>query len=101
MNCADRPDAAPMMIRGSSAAPVVIGRSEDQLPHYPKERGATANHNRYRNPPDNPPDGLHDETPRWEAPLCAWQKVRFWLPFWGPKPTEPGCFAPLASMHIL
>ena len=25
---------------------------------------------------------------------CAWRQSRFWLPLWGPKPGEAGCFAP-------
>ena len=30
----------------------------------------------------------------WQARLRSWRQSRFWLPLWGPKPTEPGCFAP-------
>ena len=37
---------------------------------------------------------LNDERSRWEARLRSWRQSRFWLPLWGPKPTEPGCFAP-------
>lgn len=37
---------------------------------------------------------LPDERPKWEARLRGWAKSRFWLPGWGPKPTEPGCFVP-------
>jgi DNA-binding transcriptional regulator YhcF (GntR family) len=37
---------------------------------------------------------LPDERIKWEARLRSWRQSRFWLPLWGPKPTEPGCFAP-------
>ena len=29
---------------------------------------------------------------------CGLAQSRFWLPLWGPKPTEPGCFAPPSLM---
>jgi DNA-binding transcriptional ArsR family regulator len=35
-----------------------------------------------------------DERSKWEARLRGWRKSRFWLPSFGPRPTEPGCFAP-------
>jgi len=41
---------------------------------------------------------LNDERSRWEARLRSWRQSRFWLPLWGPKPTEPGCFAPSSLM---
>ena len=37
---------------------------------------------------------LPDDSAKWEARLRSWRQSRFWLPFWGPKPTEAGCFAP-------
>jgi DNA-binding transcriptional MocR family regulator len=37
---------------------------------------------------------IPDERSKWEARLRSWRKSRFWLPSFGPKPTEPGCFAP-------
>jgi hypothetical protein len=37
---------------------------------------------------------MTDERSKWEARLRSWRQSRFWLPLWGPKPTEPGCFAP-------
>jgi DNA-binding transcriptional ArsR family regulator len=33
----------------------------------------------------------------WEPRLRAWGKSRFWLPQWGPKPSEAGCWAPLGG----
>ena len=33
---------------------------------------------------------LTDERSKWEARLRSWRQSRFWLPLWGPKPTEPG-----------
>jgi DNA-binding transcriptional MocR family regulator len=38
---------------------------------------------------------LPDERVKWEARLRSWRQSRFWLPLWGPKPDQPGCFAPL------
>ena len=37
---------------------------------------------------------LIDDRSKWEARLRSWRQSRFWLPLWGPKPTELGCFAP-------
>ena len=37
---------------------------------------------------------IPDERAKWEPRIRSWRQSRFWLPFWGPKPTEPGCFAP-------
>jgi hypothetical protein len=37
---------------------------------------------------------LPDERSRWEPRIRSWRQSRFWLPLWGPKPDEPGCFAP-------
>lgn len=33
----------------------------------------------------------------WTPRLRSWQKSRFWLPYWGPKPGEPGCLAPVSA----
>ena len=41
---------------------------------------------------------LPDEDIKWKARLRGWQQSRFWLPLWGPKPTEAGCFAPASLM---
>jgi hypothetical protein len=37
---------------------------------------------------------LADDRAKWQARLRSWRQSRFWLPLWGPKLTEPGCFAP-------
>src|SRR4051794_18069406 len=39
---------------------------------------------------------LPDYRPQWRARLRGWEKSRFWLPQWGPKPGEHGCFAPIS-----
>jgi DNA-binding transcriptional ArsR family regulator len=39
---------------------------------------------------------IQDDRAKWEARLRSWRQSRFWLPLWGPKPSEPGCFAPLS-----
>jgi len=41
-----------------------------------------------------------DDSMKWEARLRSWRKSRFWLPFWGPKPNEAGCFVPPALLAI-
>ena len=33
----------------------------------------------------------------WEPRLRSWAQSRFWLPTWGPKPNEPGCWAPIPA----
>jgi hypothetical protein len=37
---------------------------------------------------------ISDDSARWQARLRGWHKRKLWLPFWGPKPNEPGCWAP-------
>src|SRR4051794_28891716 len=44
--------------------------------------------------------GLPDETDRWKARIRSWLKSRFWLPDWGPRPDEPGCWAPLSVLSV-
>lgn len=36
---------------------------------------------------------LLDQRSQWQARMRAWHQSEFWLPLWGPKPNEPGCFA--------
>jgi DNA-binding transcriptional ArsR family regulator len=35
-----------------------------------------------------------DDRPQWEARIRSWQRSRFWLPFWGPKPDQPHNWVP-------
>ena len=44
---------------------------------------------------------IPDDRAKWEARLRSWRTSRFWLPLWGPKPTEPGCFAPPALLTMI
>jgi len=37
---------------------------------------------------------LADDRAKWQARLRSWRQSRFWLPLWGPKPDQPGCFVP-------
>ena len=41
---------------------------------------------------------MPDDRAKWQARLRSWQQSRFWLPLWGPKPSEPGCFIPASLM---
>jgi hypothetical protein len=47
--------------------------------------------------------GLSDDRQQWEARLRSWRSSngRFWNAFWGPKPTEPGCFAPPTLLQAI
>ena len=44
---------------------------------------------------------MPDDRAKWQARLRSWRQSRFWLPLWGPKPTEPGCFAPPALIEAI
>ena len=37
---------------------------------------------------------MSDERSKWEARLRGWRRSGFWLPLWGPKPSEADCWAP-------
>jgi DNA-binding transcriptional ArsR family regulator len=37
---------------------------------------------------------LPDQRAQWQARMRSWKQSRFWLPQWGPRPGEAGCFAP-------
>jgi hypothetical protein len=42
---------------------------------------------------------MPDERAKWNARLRSWRQSRFWLPLWGPKPGEAGCFAPVELLQ--
>jgi hypothetical protein len=42
---------------------------------------------------------IPDDRAKWEARLRSWRKSGFWLPLWGPRPDQPGCFAPIAVLQ--
>jgi hypothetical protein len=44
---------------------------------------------------------IPDDRAKWEARLRSWRKSGFWLPSFGPKPTETGCFAPPALLSAI
>ena len=39
---------------------------------------------------------LPDPADRWQARIRSWIRSggKFWLADWGPRPNEPGCWAP-------
>jgi DNA-binding transcriptional regulator YhcF (GntR family) len=41
-------------------------------------------------------DGLPEDRTPWKHRLMYWRDSggKFWNPLWGPKPTEPNCYAP-------
>ena len=41
--------------------------------------------------------GILPEEP-WQQRINSWRNSRFWLPQWGPKPGEIGCWAPTARL---
>lgn len=46
---------------------------------------------------------VRDDRDQWDARVRSWQNSggRFWLPQWGPRPTEAGCFVPLSLLQGL
>lgn len=46
--------------------------------------------------PTKKTEARSDDSQQWERRLRAWRHSggKFWNAFWGPKPSEPGCFAP-------
>lgn len=40
----------------------------------------------------------HSYLEPWPQRMRAWVDRRWWLPQWGPRPDEPGCFAPGVSV---
>ena len=43
---------------------------------------------------------LTDEHGKWAPRVRSWQQSRFWLPLWGPRPDEAGCFAPVKVLAL-
>jgi DNA-binding transcriptional ArsR family regulator len=41
---------------------------------------------------------IPDDRAKWQARLRSWHQSGFWLPLWGPRPNQPGCFAPLEML---
>jgi hypothetical protein len=46
---------------------------------------------------------IYDDSVQWAARLGAWKSSggKFWNAFWGPKPSEPGCFVPAALLEAV
>jgi len=44
---------------------------------------------------------MADEHSKWQARVRSWRQSRFWLPLWGPKPDQPGCFAPVEVLQTV
>jgi len=44
--------------------------------------------------------GVLDDRQQWEPRLRSWHRSggRFWNAFWGPRPSEPGCWVPKALL---
>jgi len=42
---------------------------------------------------------LSDDRAKWQARLRGWRQSWFWLPLWGPRPDQLGCFAPLELLQ--
>jgi hypothetical protein len=75
--------------RGSRSVPV-SGHKEKPLEEKEEKRFAKSGMNCIE---------LPDYDSRWPLRLQNWQKSGFWLLEWGPKPTEPGCYAPPALLR--
>jgi DNA-binding transcriptional MocR family regulator len=44
---------------------------------------------------------MPDDRAKWQARLRSWRQSRFWLPLWGPKPGEAGCFVPREVLQAI
>jgi len=44
---------------------------------------------------------ISDDSGKWEARLRGWQKRRMWLEWWGPRPNQPGCWAPASAISVM
>jgi hypothetical protein len=42
---------------------------------------------------------IPDPADRWSPRLRHWRQSGFWLAEWGPRPNEPGCFAPVQLLQ--
>jgi DNA-binding transcriptional ArsR family regulator len=68
-----------------------VSRSRSQaVPHLPTEEK-----------PIKKTGEFQDDSVKWEPRLRAWRHSggRFWNAFWGPKPSEPGCFVPTGLLN--
>jgi DNA-binding transcriptional MocR family regulator len=80
--------------RGVSAARQGVARAETTEQAEPtKQREGARARGRFAKPGISFGE-IPDDRAKLEARLRSWRQSRFWLPLWGPKPTEPGCFAP-------
>src|SRR4051794_13293820 len=43
---------------------------------------------------------LPDQADRWTLRIRGWHRSGFWLADWGPKPGEPGCWAPTTVLQM-
>jgi DNA-binding transcriptional ArsR family regulator len=58
-------------------------------------RAADKEEKLFKKKPDSAlPDDLPSAAP-WKQRLQGWERSRFWLAQWGPRPNEPGGFAPI------
>jgi DNA-binding transcriptional ArsR family regulator len=77
-------------VRFLPATRVSHGRAA-AVPQVRKEEQPT----KYRK--SDSPNSLSTEP--WKQRLASWEKSRFWLAQWGPRPNEAGCFAPVEALR--
>jgi DNA-binding transcriptional regulator YhcF (GntR family) len=95
----DRKNEALQARRAEQAAGGVPERGTKEKPIKKNQReGARA---RFGNSGTRDASGLPDQHDQWRARIGGWVRSggKFWLPQWGPKPNEAGCFAPVAALR--
>jgi DNA-binding transcriptional regulator YhcF (GntR family) len=95
----DRKAQAQQARRAEQAAKGVPERGTKEN-HLRKTKEKARARNRFGNSGIREAGGLPDQTDQWRARIGSWIRSggRFWLPQWGPKPSEPGCFAPASLL---
>lgn len=71
-----------------------VSGAELRVPHREKQK---SNHNQVKKSAHD--DGLQEGWSPWKPRMRGWLKSQFWLPLWGPRPDEQGCFVPAGLLR--
>jgi hypothetical protein len=88
----DRQRKARQARRAERAARAVPASGTEEKPDKKNQGGARAREGFAK--PGLSYGEIPNERAKWEPRVRSWREFRFWLPLWGPKPDEMGCFAP-------
>lgn len=75
--------------RPDSAAPPGVSGTEQRVSQAETQKANPPKHDKI----------LPDDRQKWGPRLRGWTKRRFWLPLWGPRPDEHGCFVPAGLLR--